>query len=141
MGSLIVTTPAPSPSLYSIHTSQPRSQFKFSCVPSSRSVFFPGELGLRKTRGSSVSTRAVPGPSTFVFAFVFPLSLLAATIFTASRIADKLDSEYLEELAINQAILEADEDGDDDAGISLKEEPPLPRTRNRPKREAEPSSK
>lgn len=42
-------------------------------------------------------------------------------------------------MAINQAIMEADEE-DGDAGMPLEEKPSLPRTRNRPKREAETSS-
>ncbi|PSS26489.1 Proteinase-activated receptor 1 like [Actinidia chinensis var. chinensis] len=94
----------------------------------------------RKTRGSSVVTRAGPGTNTYIFAFVLPLSLLAITVFTSIRIADKLDREFLEEVAVNQAIMEAEEE-DGDAGMPLEEKPSLPRTRNRPKREAETSSK
>ncbi|GFY90498.1 hypothetical protein Acr_07g0006950 [Actinidia rufa] len=94
----------------------------------------------RKSRGSSVVTRAGPGTNTYIFAFVLPLSLLAITVFTSIRIADKLDREFLEEVAVNQAIMEAEEE-DGDAGMSLEEKPSLPRTRNRPKREAETSSK
>lgn len=46
-----------------------------------------------------VVTRAGP-PSTgsYVFAFVFPMSLLIGTIFTSMRIAEKLDRQYLEEV-------------------------------------------
>lgn len=84
-------------------------------------------------------TRAGPGTGTYIFAFVLPLSLLAVTVFTASRIADKLDRDFLQEMAINEAIMEAaDDDGDD--GLSLEEKSAVPRTRNRPKREAETSS-
>lgn len=82
--------------------------------------------------------RAVPGPNTYLFAFLFPISLLAATIFTSIRIADKLDDDFLQELAVNLAILEGSEDDeDDDPSIN---ESARPRTRNRPKREAEVSS-
>ncbi|KAE9445834.1 hypothetical protein RHGRI_014400 [Rhododendron griersonianum] len=93
----------------------------------------------RKTRGLSLVTRGAPGTSTYIFAFFLPLSLLAITVFTSIRIADKLDRDFLEEMAINQAIMEADEE-DGDAGMPLEEKPSLPRTRNRPKREAETSS-
>ncbi|KAF8396205.1 hypothetical protein HHK36_017818 [Tetracentron sinense] len=97
---------------------------------------FAGELGLRNTRGGlAVVTRAAPSTSNLVFAFVFPISLLAVTIFTSIKIADKLDKEFLEEVAVNQVIKEGN-DEDDDTPISLEEEPALPRTRNRPKREA-----
>ncbi|PSS19128.1 V-set and immunoglobulin domain-containing protein [Actinidia chinensis var. chinensis] len=99
----------------------------------------PVRFCLRKTRGSSVVTRAGPGTNTYIFAFVLPLSLLAITVFTSIRIADKLDREFLEEIAVNQAIMEAEEE-DGDAGMSFEEKPSLPRTRNRPKREAETSS-
>lgn len=79
-------------------------------------------------------TRAGPSSTSYIFAFVFPLSLLAITIFTSIRIADKLDKKFYEEMAINEAIRE-DEEEDSNSGISVKEEPALPRTRNRPKRE------
>ncbi|GKV06268.1 hypothetical protein SLEP1_g18167 [Rubroshorea leprosula] len=115
------------------------------------SISFSGHPFRRKTRGETVVTSAGPSTSSYVFAFALPLSLLAATIFTAIRVADKLESDYLEELAINQAIEEAQEEDDDDEreddDNSLEEEeekpepepepePALPRTRNRPKREA-----
>ncbi|KAG8643085.1 uncharacterized protein LOC110626638 isoform X2 [Manihot esculenta] len=96
----------------------------------------------RTMRGSTLVTRAGPSTTSYVFAFVFPLSLLIGTIFTSIRIADKLDRDYLEELAINQAIREADEEDDgDDVDIPLEDEAQQPalqgsRTRNRPKREA-----
>ena len=44
------------------------------------------------------------------------------------------------QVAVNQAIMEAEEE-DGDAGMPLEEKPSLPRTRNRPKRKAETSSK
>ncbi|XVF40829.1 hypothetical protein PTKIN_Ptkin01aG0147800 [Pterospermum kingtungense] len=111
-------------------------------VPTPAAVSFSSGLSLRKTRGLAVVTRAGANTSSYVFAFVFPLSLLAVTIFTSIKIADKLDKDFLEDLAINQAIREAEEEDDDggdgDDVISLEElvqEPVLPRTRNRPKRE------
>ncbi|GLT66019.1 hypothetical protein SLA2020_384150 [Shorea laevis] len=115
------------------------------------SISFSGHPFGRKTRGETVVTSAGPSTSSYVFAFALPLSLLAATIFTSIRVADKLESDYLEELAINQAIEEAQEEDEDDEreddDNSLEEEeeklepgpepePVLARTRNRPKREA-----
>ncbi|XP_030465553.2 uncharacterized protein LOC115684809 [Syzygium oleosum] len=85
-------------------------------------------------RGVRLVARAGPSASSYVFAFVFPLSLLVVTVFASIKIADKLDRDFLEELAINQAIKDADEG--DDAEVSLEEKPVLSRTRNRPKREA-----
>ncbi|XP_061344008.1 uncharacterized protein LOC133289982 [Gastrolobium bilobum] len=103
--------------------------------------------GCRKPRVSTVVTRAGPSTSSYVFAFALPFSLLAITAFTSIRIAEKLDQQYLEEMAINEAIMEADEyedddedededdDDDNDMETYLQDEPALPR-RNRPKREA-----
>ncbi|KAF9596885.1 hypothetical protein IFM89_013933 [Coptis chinensis] len=104
----------------------------------------------KKNRGFVVVTRAGPPSNTsLIFAFVFPLTLLLATIFTSIRIADKLDEDYLEELAINQAIMEGEEEEDGDSSTTLTDEKPavptwaqgkpknVPRIRNRPKREAE----
>ncbi|KAL4561789.1 hypothetical protein LXL04_033963 [Taraxacum kok-saghyz] len=94
-----------------------------------------------RNRGSLVVTRGgPPGTSTYIFAFVFPLSLLAVTIFTAMNISDKLDRDFYEDLAVNQSILEG-EDEDVDIATPTDEEPPRPRTRNRPKREAEVSGR
>ncbi|KAJ9685509.1 hypothetical protein PVL29_017522 [Vitis rotundifolia] len=104
-------------------------------LPISPAVRFSGELGHRKTRGLSVVTRAGPSTSSYVFAFVFPLSLLAVTIFTSLRVDDKLEREFREELAVNEAMREADEE-EGDVAIPVEEEPAVPRTRNRPKREA-----
>ncbi|XP_058107190.1 uncharacterized protein LOC131250851 [Magnolia sinica] len=78
-----------------------------------------------------------PSNTSLIFAFVFPLSLLIVTIFTSIRIADKLDRDYLEELAINKEIMEEDgEDGDMIIPVEEEQAPALPRSRNRPKREA-----
>ncbi|OVA19898.1 hypothetical protein BVC80_235g8 [Macleaya cordata] len=90
----------------------------------------------KKKRGLAVVTRAAPTTTNLIFAFVFPLSLILVTVFTSIRIADKLDQDYLEELAINQAIMEG-KDENEDSPTSIEEKPAeLPRTRNRPKREA-----
>ena len=134
MASFTVTPNSISSSLLRLHSSSP-SQI----VP-----LLPGyqqQLGgsgsCRRSRGSLVVTRGgPPGTSTYIFAFVFPLSLLAVTIFTAIQISDKLDKDFYEELAVNQSILEA-EDENEDVATPTNEEPPRPRTRNRPKREAE----
>ncbi|KAG5627628.1 hypothetical protein H5410_012846 [Solanum commersonii] len=95
----------------------------------------------KKNRGLSVVTRAGGISSgSYIFALVFPLSLLAITIFTSARVADNLDQKFLEELAVNETIAEGEED-DGSAVTPLEEKPATPRTRNRPKREVEPSSK
>ncbi|KAJ9190605.1 hypothetical protein P3X46_001790 [Hevea brasiliensis] len=117
-----------------------RASFKPMHLPTSPATRFAGDCQTR--RRLTVVTRAGPSTTSYVIAFVFPLSLLLGTIFTSIKIADKLDREYLEELAINQAIREADEeDGDDDVDFPIKDEVQQPalqgtRTRNRPKREA-----
>ncbi|KAG6433596.1 hypothetical protein SASPL_105211 [Salvia splendens] len=90
-----------------------------------------------------VLTRAGPSTTSYIFAFVFPLSLLAVTAITSIRIADKLDQKFLEELAVNQAILEAEdgEEREDDVHVSSEEEEVKPvRRRNRPTRQIEQSS-
>ncbi|KAK8494114.1 hypothetical protein V6N12_031826 [Hibiscus sabdariffa] len=99
---------------------------------------FSDDLTNRKRRGLEVVTRAGANASSYVFAAVLPFSLLAVTIFTSIKVADKLDKDFLEDIAVNQAVREAEEDDDGDDAISLDEivqEPVLPRTRNRPKRE------
>ncbi|XP_042514759.1 uncharacterized protein LOC122089249 [Macadamia integrifolia] len=118
-----------------------RASFRPLRTFSSPAISFAGSPYRRKTRGLVVRTRAGPSTSSLVFAFVFPLSLLLATIFTSIKIADKLDRDFLEELALNRAMMEVqdddddDDDDDEDSPISI-EEPALPRTRSRPKREA-----
>ncbi|XVE99868.1 hypothetical protein REPUB_Repub03eG0238700 [Reevesia pubescens] len=107
-------------------------------VQTPAAVAFSGHLSHRKTRGLTVVTRAGANTGSYVFAVVFPLSLLAVTIFASIRVADKLDKDFLEDLAINQAIREAEEEDAGDDGISLEDivqEPVVPRTRNRPKKE------
>ncbi|XP_039010025.1 uncharacterized protein LOC120138677 [Hibiscus syriacus] len=101
-------------------------------------IAFYDDLTNRKRRGLQVVTRAGANANSYVFAAVLPLSLLAVTIFTSIKIADKLDKDFLEDLVVNQAVREAEEDDEGDNSISLDEivqEPVLPRTRNRPKRE------
>ncbi|EYU42963.1 hypothetical protein MIMGU_mgv1a015945mg [Erythranthe guttata] len=92
-----------------------------------------------RPRGVSVVTRAAPTATSYIFAFIFPLSLLAVTIFTSVRVVDKLDEKYLEELAVDQAILEAKENSDEVSEPSVKEAAPA-RSRNRPKREVQQTS-
>ncbi|XP_057789999.1 uncharacterized protein LOC131006866 [Salvia miltiorrhiza] len=99
--------------------------------------------GVGRRRAISVVTRAGPSTTSYIFAFIFPLSLLAVTTITSIRMADKLDQKFLEELAVNQAILEAEEgeEKEDEVSVSSEEEEAKPvRRRNRPKRQAEPSS-
>lgn len=43
-------------------------------------------------------TRAGPGTSSYVLAFVLPFSLVVITVLTSIRIADKLDRDFLEEV-------------------------------------------
>ncbi|XP_039017636.1 uncharacterized protein LOC120148632 [Hibiscus syriacus] len=99
---------------------------------------FSDDLSNRKRRKLEVLTRAGANTSRYVFASVLPFSLMAVIFFTSIKIADKLDKDSLEDLAINQAAREAEDDDDGNDVISLDEivqEPVLPRTRNRPKRE------
>ncbi|XP_057976791.1 uncharacterized protein LOC131163948 [Malania oleifera] len=114
---------------------------------------FSGQLSHRKTRGLTAVTRAGASATSYVIAFALPLSLLAITIFVSIKIDEDLDRKFYEEVAIDEAIREVDEeeaafgisldeddDDDDDDGISLEEdgdvgislekEPVLPRTRD-----------
>ncbi|KAK8956980.1 hypothetical protein KSP39_PZI001415 [Platanthera zijinensis] len=101
----------------------------------------PGEL--------TVVRAGPPTTSTLILVFVFPLSLLIGTILVSIRISDKLDEKFFEELAVNQAMMEAEEeeeeeeeaeDSDSRAGeaerVLVKEEASAVRIRNRPKRQA-----
>ncbi|KAG5227670.1 protein SIS [Salix suchowensis] len=142
-----------------LSTTPPRAFFKPLHLPTLPAIRISNDPWRRRRRGLIVVTRAGLSANSYVLAFLLPLSLLAATIFTSIKIADKLDQDYLEELEIIQAIKEADEEDDDSddgeeedddvdheeddgntADISLEEElqPVLQRarTRNRPKREA-----
>ncbi|KAH9622934.1 hypothetical protein KSS87_013863 [Heliosperma pusillum] len=104
--------------------------------PSSKSSSLLELRCSRRTRGfgSSIVTRAGPTTNQFIFAFVFPLSLLAITVFTAFQVGNRLDQKFLEELAINEAMREEEEEF---TGVVTpkKEEPALPPSRNRPRRE------
>ncbi|KAF5742425.1 hypothetical protein HS088_TW09G00473 [Tripterygium wilfordii] len=122
-----------------------RATFKPPHVRISPAIRISGNR--RQPRGIAVVTRAgTPSTSSYVFAITLPLSLLAVTVFTSLRIADRLDRDYLEELAINEAIKEAEEGEREEGDVEIEEEeesaaaaqePELPRTRNRPKREVE----
>ncbi|KAG0452336.1 hypothetical protein HPP92_025000 [Vanilla planifolia] len=52
----------------------------------------------------------VPSTSSLILAFFLPLSLLIGTILVSIRIADNLDEKFLEELAMNQAMAEENEE-------------------------------
>ncbi|XP_076960542.1 uncharacterized protein LOC143636955 [Bidens hawaiensis] len=109
--------------------------------PLSLSVTPRKQSSCRFGRRRLVATRAgPPGTNTYLFAFLFPLSLLAVTVFTSIQISDKLDRQFYQELEVNQSILEAedeDEDEDEEVTPAYEEPPSQQRTRNRPKREAE----
>ncbi|XP_010438022.1 PREDICTED: uncharacterized protein LOC104721683 [Camelina sativa] len=98
-----------------------------------------GGLSLtRRIRDCSVVTRAGPSTSSYLLAFAIPATLIAATVFTSIKIADKLDEDFLEDIALNQAIKAAEngENGERDMSLDdVIQEPVLQRTRNRPKRE------
>ncbi|XP_040992954.1 uncharacterized protein LOC121239719 isoform X2 [Juglans microcarpa x Juglans regia] len=148
MASLLISS---STSLtHSLSSTPSRAFFKPPKVPYLPAIRFHSYPTRRRTRGSTAVTRAGLSTSSYVFAFALPLSLLAITIFASIRVADKLDRDFLQELALNQAIREAneeendDDDDDDDDDyeeeeddikIFLEKEPALQRTRNRPKRE------
>ncbi|RWR76126.1 HIGH CHLOROPHYLL FLUORESCENCE 153-like protein [Cinnamomum micranthum f. kanehirae] len=109
------------------------------CAPSSPAAAklqFSG-LGFVSNTSSSRKRKLVvaragpPSTTSLIFAFVFPLSLLLVTIFTSIRIADKLDQQYLEELAINEAIME-EEDEEGGGVLPAAKESALPKSRNRP---------
>ncbi|KAL6009979.1 hypothetical protein ACLOJK_000410 [Asimina triloba] len=101
-----------------------------------------GVGSLSGTKRRTVVAAGQPSTTSLIFAFVFPLSLLLVTILTSIRIADKLDQQYLEELALNEEIMEEDmmEEEGQEVNIPYPAEeepaPAVPRSRNRPKREA-----
>ncbi|XP_028789905.1 uncharacterized protein LOC114745901 [Neltuma alba] len=119
-----------------------RLSFKPPQLPNSTAIRFAGDSCYRrKLRGLTAVTRAGPGSSSYFFAFALPFSLLAITIVASWKIGERLDREFIEEMAMNEAIMEADEDDDDgvdqdDIETYKQEEPALPRVRNRPRREA-----
>lgn len=42
--------------------------------------------------------RAGPSTSSYLLAFAIPATLIAATVFTSAKIADKLDDDFLEDV-------------------------------------------
>lgn len=75
-----------------------RPSFQPQCFIQTPYLRVSGDWYQRRRRGSAVVTRAGPSSTSYIFAFVFPLSLLAITIFTSIRIADKLDKKFYEEV-------------------------------------------
>ncbi|KAG6579120.1 hypothetical protein SDJN03_23568, partial [Cucurbita argyrosperma subsp. sororia] len=133
MARLLISTRAFFP-----HSTLPVSPARAFFRPSklSPAVRFSGDPSAVKAL-RLVTTRAGASTSSYIFAFSIPFSLILVTALTALKIGDNLDKKFLE-LALNQAIMEEDEENKDDgSGISFEEKPALPRTRNRPKREAE----
>ncbi|KAJ4842636.1 hypothetical protein Tsubulata_013330 [Turnera subulata] len=105
----------------------PPSSFKPPQVPSSPAIHITGVRSKWSRRTIRVVTRAGPSINNIIFAVSIPTTLLLATIFTASKIADKLDEDYFDELAINKALMggeedDEDEDEDDDEGGDYEEE-------------------
>ncbi|KAL5762604.1 hypothetical protein ACOSP7_018868 [Xanthoceras sorbifolium] len=120
-------------------------------VPLYRGVYF----SRRKARGltTGVVTRAGPSIGTYLYALSLPVGLIVLTALAALKVAEQQDQAYFEELIIEEAMKEGDEDKDgdededveEDGGNEYDSETPLeekiqelavPRTRNRPKREA-----
>ncbi|KAF0926821.1 hypothetical protein E2562_027413 [Oryza meyeriana var. granulata] len=115
--------------------------------------------GGRRRRSMVVRAGGPPSTSALILAFVLPLSLFVGTLITAARVADDLDERFLREMETNQAIMEENEDFEQDGGESdddgeyeeeeeeaaqpapVEKEGVLvaaaPRTRNRPKREVQ----
>ncbi|XP_023917784.2 uncharacterized protein LOC112029329 [Quercus suber] len=136
MASFLISSSA---SLTLTHTIPTRAFFRPPLVPNPTAIRFPGDLTRRRSRGLTVVTRAGPSTNSILFAIAIPLSLLTITFFASIKIADNLDRDYFEELAINQAIREAEEDEDeeeeeeeeeenkeeDDMNISLEKKPAL----------------
>ncbi|KAA0050184.1 protein SIS2 [Cucumis melo var. makuwa] len=74
----------------------------------------------------------------FVCGTGFWIETLLPRCIQASSARTDFTSLSMGQLALNQAIMEEDEDYEKDGTeISFEEKPTLPRTRNRPKREAE----
>ncbi|EXC10460.1 hypothetical protein L484_008627 [Morus notabilis] len=124
-----------SPSTHHDYRRPTTAAFKCHRFPASPAIRFPLKSRDRAQRGLSVVTRAGPGTSSYVLAFVLPFSLVVITVLTSIRIADKLDRDFLEEVALNEAIREADEEEEEGDYEFPLEQPTTPRTRNRPKRE------
>ncbi|RID77732.1 hypothetical protein BRARA_A00616 [Brassica rapa] len=138
MARLLVSIPMQTAALSAF--SQPR-------FPPPASNFVDGEAERlclnRRIRDCSVVARAGPSTSSYLLAFAIPATLIAATVFTSAKIADKLDDDFLEDrlclqIALNQAMKAAEDGENAEGGSSLDDlikEPVLQRTRKRPKRE------
>ncbi|PON51204.1 hypothetical protein TorRG33x02_312180 [Trema orientale] len=144
-GLLLIPNPSSLALTLSLSTHKPltlrptTASFKSPRLPISPAVRFPGDPLKSRARGLSVVTRAGPSTGGYVLAFFLPLSLILITVVTSIRISDKLDRDFLEEVALNEAIreaeeAEAEEEEDDDVELS-SENNATPRTRNRPIRE------
>ncbi|XP_062115613.1 uncharacterized protein LOC133829822 [Humulus lupulus] len=147
-GILLISNPTSLVLTLSTHSSNPSAlrpthtpttaSFNSSRLPNSPALTFSGDpLKTRaRARGTSVVTRAGPSTGSFVLAFFLPLSLILVTVFASIRISDKLDRDYLEEVALNEAIRQSEEDeGEDDIELPSDNNVTPPRTRNRPIRE------
>lgn len=53
----------------------------------------------RRNRECSYVARAGPSTSSYLLAFAIPATLIAATVFTSAKIADKLDDDFLEDVS------------------------------------------
>lgn len=89
MARLLVSIPMqPTQTIFSAASSQPPAN-----------NFLAGGLSLtRRIRECSVVTRAGPSTSSYLLAFAIPATLIAATVFTSIKIADKLDEDFLEDV-------------------------------------------
>ncbi|XP_010557837.1 PREDICTED: uncharacterized protein LOC104826709 [Tarenaya hassleriana] len=134
MASLFVTLPTHSLRTFLFASSR-------SLIPPANrfSGGFDSGVNWRK-RGCVVLTRAGASASSYLLAFAIPATLVAVTVFASIKIADKLDEDFFEEVALTQSLREEALDGEEDAESEssldeMVQEPVLQRTRNRPKRE------
>uniref|UniRef100_A0A0E0JTG8 High chlorophyll fluorescence 153 n=1 Tax=Oryza punctata TaxID=4537 RepID=A0A0E0JTG8_ORYPU len=114
----------------------------------------PAGGGRRRRRSMVVRAGGPPSTNVLILAFVLPLSLFVGTLITAARVSDDLDERFLREMEFNKAIMEENEDFEQDGGVEDEEEEEedaaqpapveegvlvaaAPRTRNRPKREVQ----
>lgn len=63
--------------------------------------FFNRDSSSSRGLNLKVVTRAGASSSSYVFAFVLPLSLLALTVFASLKLDDQLERQYLEEVGIS----------------------------------------